>query len=161
MFQRVSRSRAGFSLAEALVALVVAAMLATTITKFVISTRNNAVRVREAVEMSALSDSLLANIQPENLNPGTSSGRKGPFAWHIDVTAISYTAFGLRMNENKVAQTGLTGAANTEPAGSNTPAGTHQVIYNGVPFHIALVISAPSGRKYRVDTMRMRFDKAD
>src|SRR5262249_52970281 len=139
----------------------VAAVLVTKLTEFVISTRNNAVRVREAVEMSALSESLLANLRPENLNPGSSSGRKGRFAWHIDVTAISFTASGLRMNENNVAQASWTGAANMAPARSNTPAGENQVAYIGVPFHIALVISAPSDRKYRVDTMRMRFDKAN
>jgi prepilin-type N-terminal cleavage/methylation domain-containing protein len=161
MFERVSRSRAGFSLAEVLVALAVAAMLVATLTKFVIGTRNYAVRVREAVEMSALSESLLANIQPERLSPGTSGGRKGPFTWHIHVTAISYTAFGLRMNENKVTQVNSTEAFSTVLAGLNTPAGKHQPIYNGVPFHIGLVISAPSGGKYIVDTMRMRFDKAD
>jgi prepilin-type N-terminal cleavage/methylation domain-containing protein len=161
MFERVSRSKAGFSLAEVLVALAVAAMLVATLTKFVIGTRNHAMRVREAVEMSALSESLLANIQPERLSPGTSGGRRGPFTWHIYVTAISYTAFGISMNENKVTQTSSTEASNIVPGGLNSLAGTHQQNYNGVPFHIGLVISAPSGSKYIVDTMRVRFDKAD
>jgi prepilin-type N-terminal cleavage/methylation domain-containing protein len=161
MFQRVRRSRAGFSLAEVLVALAVASILVTKLTEFVINTRNNGVRAREAVEMSALSQSLLANIKPENLNPGTSSGRKGGFAWHIDVTAIPFTAFSLRMNENKAAYASPAGTISMVPAGPNTPAGKNQVVYNGVPFHIGLVISAPSGSKYRVDTMRMRFDKTN
>jgi hypothetical protein len=73
MVPRVRRS-AGFSLAEALMAFVIAAMLAAALTRFISNTRMNAGEIRELVEMMTLSDSLLEQTSPQE--PGITEGPK-------------------------------------------------------------------------------------
>jgi hypothetical protein len=96
MVPRVHRS-AGFSLAEALMALVIAAMLAAALTRFISNTRMNAGEIRELVEMMTLSDSLLEQTSPQE--PGITDGRTGRFAWRVVVAPIAFGAVARRVNE--------------------------------------------------------------
>jgi Tfp pilus assembly protein PilV len=91
---------AGFSLAEALVALAVAAMLAAMLTRFVANTRAGAARVSQSIEMAALADTLLARTpSSQALKPARSEGREGGYAWRIDIAPVTFTARATRLSE--------------------------------------------------------------
>ena len=60
----------GFSLAEVLVALAVATMMAAVLTRYVAGIRFNAAQVRERVELWTISQSMLDGLS-KTLSPGT------------------------------------------------------------------------------------------
>jgi type II secretory pathway pseudopilin PulG len=160
MVARPSRC-AGFSLAEALVALAIAVLLAAVLTRLVSNTRMSAGKIRELLEMMTLSDSLLE--QASQRSPETSNGRTGHLAWQIGATPMAITAVARRVNAKvptaDQAQTktaGLTAAP--EFATSPSPS-SHGAVpppddaSKWVPFHVIIVVQSASGRKYVTDTI--------
>ena len=158
-----SHSRSGFSLVEALVALAIAALLTATVTRLIVDTRVNAARVGEMTEMAALGETLLARVASSaGLRPGRTDGRRGVFAWRIDVAPIPFAAKARVRAEKKAAEpapaeggkTNATAKAPALPEGTSTraPAAPPQ---HWVTYRVAVVIEAPSGRTYAVDTIRV------
>jgi len=107
--RRGPSATSGFSLTEALVALAIAAFLAAVLTRFVSSTRANALRVRQEVAMDILSDSLLERLNSRDLQPGRTDGRSGTLRWHIDIAPMTFSAHALSVSQKK-------------PINSSTPA---------------------------------------
>jgi hypothetical protein len=99
--RRGRNEAAGFSLAEALVALAIAAFLAAVLTRFVSGTRWNALKVREEVEMEIMSDDLLERFVARELQPGRTNGRSGALRWQIDIAPITFYARARSVSEKK------------------------------------------------------------
>ena len=154
---------AGFSLAESLVALAIAALLVVAVTRLVANTRLNAGKVRELVEMMALSDSLLEHVSQGM--PETSDGRTGHFTWHIDVTPMSLTAVARRVNlrgpvanQSGTKTLGLSSAPESTSKSDSSrtePATTPHDAVKWTPFHVTILVKSPSGRKYVTDTVKI------
>jgi type II secretory pathway pseudopilin PulG len=149
---------AGFSLTEALVALAIAAFLAAVLTRFVSATRVNALKVREAVAMDILSDSLLERLVARELQPGRTDGRSGALGWHIDVVPIAFYARARAVSEKKKPNT----AAGTQPGGpglapalNQNAVAKSQPAVTWVPYRVTAVIRASSGPSHAIDTFRI------
>src|SRR5215469_8321609 len=97
--RRGASASAGFSLTEALVALAIAAFLAAVLTRFVSTTRANALRIRQEVAMDILGDNLLERLGSRELQPGRTDGRNGALRWRIDVAQITFSAHALSLAE--------------------------------------------------------------
>jgi prepilin-type N-terminal cleavage/methylation domain-containing protein len=161
---RSSSGCRGFSLVEALVALAVAAVLTAAITRLVATTRVSAAGIGELTEMSALADTLMARVSSSpSLRAGRTDGRRGAFAWHIDIVPVPFTALARRISEKTPedrAGTKEAAASGSKPAGlggSDTrapaaPPAAPPVAW--IAYRVAVVIDAPSGRRYVVDTLR-------
>ncbi|HEX5958029.1 MAG TPA: prepilin-type N-terminal cleavage/methylation domain-containing protein [Hyphomicrobiaceae bacterium] len=151
----------GFSLVEALVALAIAAVLTAALTRLIVATRVSAARTGEMTEMATLGETLMARVaSSQSLRPGRTDGRRGAFAWHINVTPDSFTAVVRRKSEKKVAQSaaaeggGAFAKAPAAPGASGTGAPAAPV-QHWVTYRVAVVVEAPSGRTYAIDTIRI------
>ena len=166
------RSRtAGFSLAEALVALAIAAFLVAALTRFVSGTRANALQIRESLAMDMLGESLLERVGLQQLRPGRINGRSGALFWHIDVAPIVFYAHATSMGEKKrgpvapaqgqAPVVGLT--APTTPAPQTTTQTPDKQPPRSVwnPYHVKATISRPSGQTYEIDTIRIVLQKPE
>jgi prepilin-type N-terminal cleavage/methylation domain-containing protein len=150
---RRSSGSAGFSLAEVLVALAVAAMLAAILTRFVAGTRANAAKVAELTAMTALGETLLARLpSPQGLKPGRTEGRHNVFAWRIEISPASFEARAGRLYEDTLGSAGET-EGQTSTAAASKPAPRSSVSW--VPYYVAVRIEAPSGQSHAVDTIRI------
>jgi len=137
----------GFSLAEVLVALAVAAMMAAVLTRYVAGTRFNAAQVRERVELWTIAQSMLDGLS-KTISPGTSEGQIGAYRWHREIAPIASDA--AARTEAPSAQGGLEDHLGS-PVGRRTAApSTAWVLYR-----IKVQIEAPSGRQYEADTIRI------
>jgi type II secretory pathway pseudopilin PulG len=160
MVARTRRS-AGFSLAEALVALAIAVLLTAVLTRVVSNTRMSAAKIRELVEMMTLSDKLLEQVSQQL--PETTNGHTGHFAWHIGVTPTTMTAIARKVNpkipsndQPGTKTAGLTSAP--EFAGTSIAAGQAATPKSDdgpkwIPFHVTILVESSSGRKYVTDTV--------
>jgi prepilin-type N-terminal cleavage/methylation domain-containing protein len=137
----------GFSLAEVLVALAVAAMMAAVLTRYVGGTRANAAQVRERLELWTLSQSMLDGLS-NTLSPGTSSGRSGAYRWHREVAPIAFDAV-VRM-EAPSAPGALDNNLRSLRGRRTAAPSTAWVVYR-----VSVRIEAPSGRQYAADTIRI------
>ena len=163
---------AGFSLAEALVALALAAILAAVLTRFVSTTRLNAFKIREQVAIDVLSDSLVERVAAHQWQAGRSDGRSGRLVWRVDVTPTAFYAHARsikpkkkKSNESANGGTALGLAAisdgsddetkedETKFAAKGGPATTAPAVA-WIPYRVTTVVSAPSGRSHVVNTIR-------
>jgi len=157
--KRAHRS-AGFSLAEALIALAIAAMLAAVLTRMVSNTRMSAGKIRELVEMITLGDSLLE--QTPSPSEGTTAGRSGTLAWRISAIPIDFAPVPRRVNvksadaaQGHAPSTGMgAGLQNTQNA-STAAQPAPPPAADWIPYHVVVVIQSPSGRKYESDTISL------
>ena len=159
----VHRRSAGFSLAEVLVALAIAAMMTAVLVRFIAGTRVHAARVSEALEMGAVADTLLSRVTSgRDLRPGRTDGRAGSFAWRIDIQPIAFRPIPRRLQKRQqsVADADAPRDAKTRAAGkpmnadaeesqSRTPAG------NWFAYRVSVAVEAPSGRKHVADSVRV------
>jgi Tfp pilus assembly protein PilV len=157
MLRRADRS-AGFSLAEALVALVIAVVLAAVLTRFVSTTRLNALKIREVVAMDILSNSLVERSPAQNRQPGRTDGRTGAFWWRMEVAPVAFFARARFVREKKATQANpgqgsALGLTLNPDATHNEPQPAPPVTW--IPYRVTAVVTAPSGRKYEVDTIRI------
>jgi prepilin-type N-terminal cleavage/methylation domain-containing protein len=164
MFRKHSRS-AGFSLAEVLVALAIASVMAMVLTRFLIGTRSNAGKVGEALEMTTLSENLLARVPlGQSWTPGRTDGRSGIYTWRIDVAPIASRAV-TRIKAKKEAKKGggsdgkgqMLSTFTLDPsnlASQKTPP-SHQQVDKRAIYRVAIVVFSPSGRRYATDTIRI------
>ena len=129
----------GFSLAEVLVALAVATMMAAVLTRYVAGIRFNAAQVRERVELWTISQSMLDGLS-KTLSPGTSSGQIGAYRWHREIAPVTSDA------EARTEAPRAEGALEDHlrsPGGRRTAApSTSWVLYR-----VKVQIEAPSGRQ--------------
>jgi len=131
----------GFSLAEVLVALAVATMMAAVLTRYVAGIRFNAAQVRERVELWTISQSMLDGLS-KTLSPGTSSGQIGAYRWHREIAEARTEAPGAEgALEDHLRSLG--GRRTAAPS-------TSWVLYR-----VKVQIEAPSGRQYAADTIRI------
>jgi prepilin-type N-terminal cleavage/methylation domain-containing protein len=137
----------GFSLAEVLVALAVAAMMAAVLTRYVAGIRFNAAQVRERLELWTIAQSMLDGLS-KTISPGTSEGQIGAYRWHREIASIASDA--VARTEAPGAEGGLEDHLRL-PGGPRTAApSTTWVLYR-----IKVQIEAPSGRQYEADTIRI------
>jgi prepilin-type N-terminal cleavage/methylation domain-containing protein len=147
---RIDRS-SGFSLAEVLVALAIAAMLAVVLTRFASNTRLIAGRIRELVEMMSLSNYLLEKSSMRK--PVPDQGRTAGFAWRISVDPISYTAVARRVSEEESPKQNTTSPTFGKDNPRAQPPAASKDTKNWIPFRMTIVVEAPSGRQYTADTI--------
>jgi prepilin-type N-terminal cleavage/methylation domain-containing protein len=147
MLSRHKRQKgtAGFSLAEALVALAIAALLASAINRFVSSTRFNARNVREEVALELASDDLLGHLAAGKLVPGRTDGHSGSVTWRLDIAPIVFSANAEVVSEKQPAPAG-----NSQPA---TVGSSPETTWS--PYYVVAIVKTPSGRSYAVDTIRI------
>jgi prepilin-type N-terminal cleavage/methylation domain-containing protein len=157
---RCNRSRRGFSLVEALVALAIAALLTAAVARLVATTRVNAAGIGELTEMSALADTVMARAaSSQNLRPGRTDGRRGAFSWHMDIAPVPFTALARRISDKKAEEAagakepGAPGKTPAASGGGDTRAPAAPPVA-WIAYRVAVVIEAPSGRRYAVDTLR-------
>jgi type II secretory pathway pseudopilin PulG len=179
-----SSSTAGFSLVEALVALTIASLLAVVLTRFVSGLRANAQKVREEVTLELATEDLLEHLSAGNLSPGRIDGRSGRLAWYIDSKPIAFSANAEVIREKKSAGQGSgqpaiagtnsvsnddqSNSAASSPIASallpladlmasaaraNPPAKQSHI--NWSAYRVLVVVKAPSGRSYTLDTIRI------
>jgi hypothetical protein len=155
---RTSRS-AGFSVAEALVALAIAAMLTGILTRLVSNTRMSAGKVRELVEMMTLSQSLLEETSQHS--PKSSMGRTGRLAWRISVDPIAITAVARTVkpksstaDQSTTPTLGLAPASEFAQDSAKAPSQPDEGA-NWIPYHVTILIESPTGRKYVTDTVNI------
>ena len=164
MFRKHSRS-AGFSLAEVLVALAIASVMAMVLTRFMIGTRLNAGKVGEAMEMTTLSENLLARVPlGQNWTPGRTDGRSGNYTWRIDVTPVAARSVirikakkDVKKDAGKTDKNKMLSSFQLEPsnlAQQKAPSAPQQVDKRAI-YRVAIVVFSPSGRKYATDTIRI------
>jgi len=148
---------AGFSLAEVLIALAIAAMMAAILTRFVAGTRANAAKVAELTEMAILGETLLARTaSSQSLKAGRTDGRSGAFVWRIDIAPVAFAARALRVSEKSVAASDAEGQPGGPPnSGGNAAPEPKRAGGNWVSYHVTVVIEAPSGQSHAVDTIRL------
>jgi len=145
--EKTGRSTCGFTLAEVLVALAVAAMMAATLTRYVAGTRFNAAQVRERLELSTISQSMLDGLG-ETLSPGTSSGQNGAYRWRMEIGAITPDA--ITKTEAPSGQGALEDILRAVGSQRTAASSTAWVLYR-----VKVQIEAPSGRHYAADTIRI------
>lgn len=162
-----SRSRAhsrsaGFSLAEVLIALAIAAMMTAVLTRFVAGTRANAVRLGEALEMGAIAESLMARIGSKHgFRPGRTDGHAGRLAWRIDIRPVAFTAAVRKAHERNRSASGtdaVDGAESMVTAKAlkqDTDRLQSAASANWVAYRVTVAVEAPSGRTHVVDTVRV------
>jgi Tfp pilus assembly protein PilV len=148
------RASAGFSLAEALIAIVIAAILAVAVTRLANNTRMNAGKTQDLVDTMNLNETLLAQLAPREL--GTTHGRTGRFSWHIAVAPLNFNATARRMSKelrDSDAGSKKVGLAafsdNSAQAKKQEPAAAIQ----WMPVLVTVKVDSPSGRGYSVDTI--------
>jgi type II secretory pathway pseudopilin PulG len=154
---------AGFSLGEVLVALAVAAMMAAALTRFYASTRANAARVGEVLEMETLGETMLARTASlQNIKPGITEGRSGLFSWRILITPVNFQAVARQINPPKKTEPeqGQNSGLKLSSFGSGVAQEDQQKSTDipqveWIPYRVAIVIAAPSGRKHATDTIRL------
>jgi Prokaryotic N-terminal methylation motif len=165
---------AGFSLAEALVALVIAALLVAVLTRFVSGTRANATKIHDEIALELASDSLLEHFVAPTTVPSRMDGRSGSFTWRIDVAPIVFTVNPEVISKPVVAAgdqaKGLGSAATSEAlspydigygAASQTNQANAKPKLVWTPYHVTAVVNASSGRNYAIDTIRIVPQKPD
>ena len=149
-----SQGAAGFSLAESLIAIVIAAILAVALTRLANNTRMNAVKIQELINMKNLDEALLAQVAPKDL--GTTQGRAGTFSWQIAVAPLNFTAIARRMNK------GLQDGDDKSKKGAGLAAFSDDsaqikkqepVTITWSPVYVTVVVGSPTGRRYSVDTI--------
>ena len=143
---------AGFSLAEALIALAVAAVLAVALTRLVGNTRANAGKIRELVEMMTLSDSLLE--QTSSQGPGTTHGRTGRFAWRVVVAPAAFSAVARRVSVKVLASTKVAGLP-ISASSRGEPTSVPDEVVKWVPVHVTVFVESPTGQRYAADTISL------
>lgn len=146
---------------EALVALSIAALLTAALTRLVSTTRMNAGKIREFVEMMALSNSLLERVSEDV--PDTSYGRTGRYVWHVDVTPMTMSAVARQVvrksaTENQSTSNGpglgpLADFNLNAPISDDETAPKPNEGAKWVPFHVTILVESPSGRRYVTDTV--------
>jgi Tfp pilus assembly protein PilV len=152
---------AGFSLVEALVALVIAALLAAVLTRFASNTRMNALKIREQVTMDILGDSLLEHVDADQLQPGRTDGRVGGLAWRLDVSPIPVYARATSISEKKPAQSDArqSSAAPFSPlsneSGNQPTILRPNAMITWQVYRLTAAISAPSGRSHAIETIKV------
>jgi prepilin-type N-terminal cleavage/methylation domain-containing protein len=159
-------SCSGFTLAEVLVALAIASMLSVMLVRFAVSTRMNAGRVAEALQMATITEAVLERTFAEtNLQPGRTDGRSGNFAWHREVVLAKFTTAALRLQEagtfargeKKESKSRFMGTErapvqlNTEDSRSNAEPARPWAAYR-----VVITVEAPSGRKHVADAVTLR-----
>ena len=149
----------GFSLVEALVALAIAALLAVALTRFYGNTRANAARIGEVLQMTTLSETLISRLSStQNIKAGLTAGRSGIFGWRILITPVGYTAVAREISEPIQTApdqtTGLKMMSQPAPAGAPQPT-TPIPKVEWIPYRVAVIVEAPSGRKHATDTIRI------
>ena len=137
----------GFSLAEVLVALAVATMMAAVLTRYVAGIRFNAAQVRERVELWTISQSMLDGLS-KTLSPGTSSGQIGAYRWHREIAPITSDAEA--RTEAPRAEGALEDHLRSLGGRRTAAPSTSWVLYR-----VKVQIEAPSGRQYAADTIRI------
>jgi Tfp pilus assembly protein PilW len=179
--RRECRQKAGFSLAEALVALAIATILVAILTRFVSGTRETALQIHEDVAMEMLSESLLDRLVVRQLQPGRIFGRNGALLWHVDVAPIAFYAQARSVAEKKAAAVGAgTGAATAGTSagpgavgasfGQGTAVGLTtssteapnkrpQVVWS--PHRVSATVISRSGQSYAIDTIRIVQQKSE
>jgi len=154
-----SSASKGFSLAEALVAIAIAALLAVVLTRLAMGTRNNAASIQELVNMMGVSESLLAQVAPKE--PGTTNGRMGNYSWRIVVTPLKFAAVARYVNEKdsnvdmSPAKGPTVAEKNKVPtvAEKNKEPESREIQW--VLYDVIVSVFSPSGRKYIADTIRI------
>jgi len=148
------RARNGFSLPEALIAIVIAAVLAVALTRVASNSRMNAGKIQELVRMMNLNDALLSQLAPTEL--GVTHGRVARFSWHVTVAPLSFRATALRINSEAVPNTSATKALGLA-ALSDAPSQTQKKEEGPrwLPVYVTVATDSPSGRRYSTDTIRM------
>jgi prepilin-type N-terminal cleavage/methylation domain-containing protein len=151
------RGREGFSLIEALIAIVIAAILAVALVRLAGNTRMNAAKVRQLVEMMTLNESLL--VQIGNQEVGITEGRTGDLAWRTIVEPVEFSAVARFSVDNKRDEKrspangrGLAIQADSRPS---TKAPTTQESPQWIPLHVTIVVQSPSGHRYTSDTITL------
>jgi hypothetical protein len=148
-------------LVEALVALVIAALLAAVLTRFASNTRINALKIRQQVTMDVLGDSLLEHVGADQLQPGRTDGRIGGLAWRLDVSPISVYARATSVSEKNPAQLDgrQSSAAPFSPllnGSENQPTALQpKPMISWTVYRLTAAISAPSGRSHTIETIKV------
>lgn len=152
---------AGFSLAEVLVALAIAAMMTAMLTRFVAGTRMGAVKVAESTEMAALGETLLARIaSSQHLRPGQTDGRAGGFSWRIDIAPLAFEARALAVSEapatngDALPASGF-GDASRPDAAAGTATAMASMRRSWAAYRVAVLIRAPSGHSHAIETVML------
>ena len=144
----------GFSLPEALVAIVIAAVLAVALVRVAANSRMNAGAIQELVRMKNFSDALLAQTAPTEL--GVTHGRAARFSWHVTVSPLKFTATALRINSEPVLDTpkakplGLAALLDLLPQTQKKEEGPRWL-----PVYVTMDTDTRAGRRYSADTIRM------
>jgi prepilin-type N-terminal cleavage/methylation domain-containing protein len=164
-FQKHSSS-SGFTLAEVLVALAIASMLSVVLVRFTASTRMNAARVGEALQMATITEALLERaFSQTNLQPGRTDGRSGNFTWHREVTPTKFTATALRLQEagafargdKKESKSGLIGTERASmQLNTQNSRQTAEPTRPWTAYRVVITVEAPSGRKHVADAVTLR-----
>jgi Tfp pilus assembly protein PilV len=153
----LSRGRvsAGFSLAEALIAIVIAAILAVAVTRLANNTRMNAGKIQELVDTMNLNETLLAQLAPREL--GTTHGRTGRFSWHIAVAPLNFTATARRMSkelrDSDAGSKKAVGLAAFSDDSAQVKKQEPAAAIQWVPVLVTVAVDSASGRGYSIDTI--------
>jgi prepilin-type N-terminal cleavage/methylation domain-containing protein len=159
--RRKCNPRAGFTLAEVLVALVVAAMLAAVLTRYVAGTRLNAAQVRERVELWTLTQSLLDGLPSASI-PRSTSGRSGDYSWRVEVAPVEIDAVArIKAPTPPAAPLNMPTNLSSWLADDPTPNAATPAVVAWVPYRVTVRVGAPSGRQYAADTIRIARPRAD
>jgi general secretion pathway protein I len=93
MFCRTSRSEAGFTMIEVLVAIAVLAVVLGAVGTVVGNTVRNIHQIDRRLPLLETARNLLASLPARNaMQPGTQTGSSGQFRWRIDATPLATTA---------------------------------------------------------------------
>jgi hypothetical protein len=148
-------SVAGFSLAETLVALAIAAFLVAALTRFVLGIRANALEVRQDAAIDILGRDLLERFSTSALQPGRIDGRSGAFAWRVNVAPLSYSARAQALGPDKPVAAAQPNGSSFEKVtmGQTEPKLPPKMVWN--PYHLTVAVNSPSGRNFVIDTIRI------
>jgi type II secretory pathway pseudopilin PulG len=151
--RRADRGAAGFSLAEALIAIVIAALLATALMRVANTTRMNAGRIQDLVNSMGFAETLLAQVAPRAL--GAEQGRTGGFLWQVSVAPVNITTIAHQMSKNDDDDDADSKKAPGLPAlfDDSTQADKQKPVEEKLPVSVTITVNSPSGRRYSIDTL--------
>lgn len=148
-----SGASAGFSIAEALIAIAIAAILAVALTRLASNTRMNARNIQELLNMMNLNEALLTQVTPTA--PGTVDGRTGAYSWRAVTVPMNFMAIARRVNDKSsdrnTTQAKTPGFSPVSETPTEKKPEAQTVIWR--PFHVTVSIQSPAGRVYVADTL--------
>jgi prepilin-type N-terminal cleavage/methylation domain-containing protein len=155
-------ARAGFSLIEVLVAIVIAALMVVTLSRALTTAWSGARAPGDVLGAVTVARDILAGMRAQpNAVPVPGAGRIGPYRYEVTTGPATLDTMGSPFppapGDAASASTPQAGAPppDGQKTGNGQPAGRDAGKAPPIPLRIVVVVTAPSGRSVRLETVKL------